>query len=58
MNTCKRIKVIIDKENYYVTVGKEFVHVTLPHENRNLMKPVMDTICEVITQELQNAQKT
>jgi hypothetical protein len=31
---CKRHKVIIDDENYYLIVGKTFVEITCPFENR------------------------
>jgi len=45
----------IDNENFYITVGKKFVTITIPHENRKeheKLRQTVDSICDAITQAL------
>lgn len=54
-NICERRRVVINKENYYITVGKTFVHGTVPYENRKDREDerlVVETICKEITRSL------
>lgn len=47
-----RKKVIIDGENYYLTIGKNFAHGTTPYENRpenEKIRRIVDMVCEAIT---------
>ena len=51
--TCVRRKIVIDGENYYLIIGKDFVMATTPHENRpenEKMRKVVDMICHEITE--------
>lgn len=51
--TCTRKKVVIDGENYYLTIGPNFVHPTTPYENRpenEKLRRIVETICDVITE--------
>ena len=53
---CIRKKVIIDNQNIYVVVGKNFVHATVPFENRveNLqLRTTVDALCEAISEALE-----
>jgi len=46
-------KIIIDGENYYLVVGKNFVHATTPHENRpenEKLRRIVDAICHEVTE--------
>lgn len=45
----KRKKVVVDDENWYLTIGKKFLTVTVPHENRpdrREKRLVLDVLCE------------
>jgi len=45
---CKRIKAVIDNENFYFVIGENFVHATCPYENRpenHKLRVIVDTIC-------------
>ena len=45
---CKRIKTVIDGENFYFVIGENFVHATTPYENRpenHKLRVIVDTIC-------------
>ena len=47
-----RRKVVIDGENFYLVIGKNFAHGTTPYENRpenEKVRRIVDTICEEIT---------
>jgi len=47
-----RRKIVIDGENYYLTIGKDFAHATTPYENRPenaKLREIVDKICEEIT---------
>ncbi len=49
---CKRKRITINNENFYLVVGKTFVDCTVPHENRpeNLeLRNVVDTLCGEIS---------
>jgi hypothetical protein len=49
---CKRVKAEIDGENFYITVGADFVHATVPYENRPdnaKLRRIVDSICHSIT---------
>jgi hypothetical protein len=49
---CKRRRIEIGGENFYLVVGQNFVVCTVPHENRpeNLqVRQIVETICETIT---------
>lgn len=53
VENCKRVKAEIDGENFYITVGANFAHGTVPHENRPdnaKLRLIVDTICHKITQ--------
>ena len=48
---CERRKVVVGKENYYLVIGKNFLHVTIPDENhpdREHERLAMEKICEEI----------
>ena len=48
-----RRKVVINGENFYLVIGKNFAHATTPYENRpenEKVRRIVDTICEEITQ--------
>jgi hypothetical protein len=50
---CVRRKVVIDGENYYLTIGTDFAHATTPFENRpenEKLREVVDMVCAVITE--------
>lgn len=49
---CKRIKIVVDEENFYLIVGSNFVHATTPYENRpenHKLRVIVDTLCTEIT---------
>ena len=49
--TCIRRKVIVGKENYYLAIGKNFIHVTIPRENdpdRKHERLAMEMVCQEI----------
>lgn len=49
---CKRIKAVIDGENFYLIVGENFAHATTPYENRpenHKLRVTVDTICTIIS---------
>ncbi len=51
MKECKRIKLRIHKENYYVTVGRDFFHVTCPRENDPNMsreREALDAVADAV----------
>lgn len=50
--TCIRKRIVINGENYYLIVGKDFVDVTVPQENRPdrvAERMIIDTLCAEIT---------
>jgi hypothetical protein len=50
---CKRVKTVIDGENFYLLIGMNFVDCTVPFENRpeNVkLRTIVDTICRTITE--------
>ncbi len=50
---CIRMKMKVGKENYYVIVGHDFLHVTCPRENSPQMKQeriVMEKLCELVNE--------
>lgn len=52
-DSCIRKTVVIDNENFYIIVGKDFAHATCPYENRSDMvkiRKIVDTVCQVITE--------
>lgn len=54
-DACRRFKVVIDKENYYLTVGQNFVDATVPRENsrdNEKLRIIVDTLCSAITKAL------
>ena len=49
---CTRVRVEIDKENYYITVGDDFVVPTVPRENHPAMfgtRRIIETLCKEIS---------
>jgi hypothetical protein len=49
---CKRRQITIDDEHFYLIIGRDFVHATVPHENRlenQKLRQLVDTICATIT---------
>lgn len=49
---CKKKTVVIDGENFYLAVGKNFAQVTVPRENDPFMtqtRKVAETLCREIT---------
>lgn len=53
---CKRGKVTIDGENFYLIVGNRTVHATTPRENsedRRKLRITVDAICEKISELLE-----
>ena len=49
---CKRHKITIDGENFYLIVGDNWVRVTTPYENRpenHKLRVIVDTLCAAIT---------
>ena len=49
---CKRIKTVIDGENFYLIVGSNFVHATTPYENRpenHKLRVIVDSLCTEIS---------
>jgi hypothetical protein len=52
---CVRSRVVIDGENFYVTVGRNFVDATVPRENSNdraKLRRIVKTLCDEITRRL------
>lgn len=52
VDDCKRRRVEIGGQNFYLMVGKTFVDVTVPHENRPESLPlreIVETLCREIT---------
>lgn len=52
---CKRYKVVIDGENFYLTVGANFAEATVPRENsrdKEKLRKIVDTLCKTITKAL------
>jgi len=52
----KRKKIVIDNENFYITITPNSVTATVPFENRpeNLkLRQIIDSICETITTTLE-----
>lgn len=48
----RRVKVCIDGENYYFTVGENFIHATVPDENkldRARERALIEALCQGIT---------
>jgi len=55
-----RKRIVIDGENFYITMGKRFVTATISHENRSeneKTRRVVDSICDAITEILIEAQE-
>lgn len=49
---CIRKRIKIDNENYYLIVGKDFIHATCPRENapENVkVRAILDQVCEAIS---------
>lgn len=49
---CKRYRVMIDDEHFYFAVGENFVHATVPYENRPdraQLRKIVDQVCKEIT---------
>lgn len=49
---CKRRRIVINDENFYLVVGKDFVHVTIPRENDPNFRGtrlIAETLCEEIS---------
>jgi len=49
---CKRIKTVIEGENFYLIVGQDYVHATTPYENRpenHKLRVLVDTLCLAIS---------
>lgn len=51
---CVRRRIVIDGENYYLLIGKDFLDVTVARENspdqskvRNIVKQICDAVTEV-----------
>ena len=52
----KRKKIVIDNENFYITITPNSVTATIPHENRDenmKLRQLIDSICETITTTLE-----
>lgn len=47
--SCRRVRLKIHNENYYITVGKDFFHVTCPRENDPNMKREREAL-EIVSQ--------
>ncbi len=57
---CIRKAVKIFNENYYLTVGRDFVTPTVPRENDPAMsreREVVETLCQVISDTLEIIHK-
>jgi len=53
---CKRRRLTIGGENFYLVVGKRFIDATVPHENRpenRELRKIMDTVCAEATELLE-----
>ena len=49
---CKRKRIEIDGENFYLVVGKDFITATIPHENRPErldLRNTVDTLCDGVS---------
>lgn len=49
---CTRVRVEIDGENYYITVGDDFIVPTVPRENHPTMfgtRRIVETLCKEIS---------
>lgn len=52
VDTGKRVKTVIDGENYYMMVGENSLTITCPHENRpdrKTERAVLDSLAETVT---------
>jgi len=52
---CVRSRVVIDGENFYLVVGKNFVDATVPRENSNdraKLRKIVKVLCDEITRSL------
>ena len=61
--SCKRKRINIGGENFYLVVGKRFIDATVPHENRpenQDLRNTMDAVCAETTEllELLNPEAT
>lgn len=48
----KRRKVVINGENFYLTVGENFIEATVPYENRpdnQELRQIVETLCQTAT---------
>ena len=53
---CKRKRISIGGENFYLVVGKRFIDATVPHENRpenQDLRETMDAVCSEATELLE-----
>jgi hypothetical protein len=54
--SCKRKRINIGGENFYLVVGKRFIDATVPHENRpenQDLRKTMDAVCAEATELLE-----
>jgi len=54
--TCKRKRINIGGENFYLVVGRRFIDATVPHENRpenQDLRETMDAVCSEATELLE-----
>ena len=52
---CRRVMVRLNDENYYFTIGRNFIHPTVPHENRpdrEEERALIEGLCNGITKAL------
>lgn len=52
VRVAKRRRIVIDNENFYLTVGTNFVFATVPRENDPMMagtRLIVETLCREIT---------
>jgi hypothetical protein len=50
---CIRRKIVLDEENFYLLIGKNFVLATTPFENRpenEKLRRIVDAICHEVTE--------
>lgn len=50
--TCKRQRITIENENFYLIIGPNFVHPTVPDENKReseKLRIIVETVCDEIT---------
>lgn len=52
---CRRVRVKIDGQNYYVVLGQRSISITVPRENSMEMereRRLFETICALVTEAL------